>query len=85
MHIIFGGEYSLNINDWKVIQMQNDVKYIKRNTMHKNAANWSLVIDVFLVLLSFVLDRIFEDKEITSCLWIVIAISGCSNSKEIAA
>ena len=66
----------MNINDWKVIQMQNDVKYIKRNTMHKNAANWSLVIDVFLVLLSFVLDRIFEDKEITSCLWIVIAISG---------
>jgi hypothetical protein len=66
----------LNINDWKVIQMQNDVKYIKRNTMHKNAANWSVVIDVFLVLLSFVLDRIFENEEITSCLWIIIAISG---------
>lgn len=66
----------LNINDWKVIQMQNDVKYIKRNTMHKNAANWSLVIDVFLVLLAFVLDRIFGDEEITNYLWVIIAIIG---------
>ena len=66
----------MNINDWKVIQMQNDLKYIKRNTMRKNAANWSLVVDVFLVLLAFVLDRIFATGKVTNCLWIIIAISG---------
>ena len=67
---------TLNINDWKVIQMQNDLKYIKRNTTRKNAANWSLVVDVFLVLLAFVLDRIFEKNTIGNCIWIIIAISG---------
>lgn len=56
--------------------MRNDVKYIKRNTMGTNAANWSLVIDVFLVLLAFVLDRTSGDLQSINTLWIAIAICG---------
>lgn len=66
----------MNINDWKVIQMRNDVKYIKRNIMGSSAANWSLVVDVFLVLLAFVLDRIFGKSEGFNVWWVVIAAIG---------
>jgi len=66
----------MNINDWKVIQMRNDVKYIKRNVKGTSAANWSLVVDVFLVLLAFVLDRIFSNEEKINCVWVTIAILG---------
>ena len=66
----------MNINDWKIIQMRNDVKYIKRNAVGNNAANWSLVVDVFLVLLAFVLDRIVGDPQEVNALWIVIGACG---------
>lgn len=66
----------MNINDWKIIQMRNDVKYIKRNAVGNNAANWSLVIDVFLVLLAFVLDRIVDNPQEINALWIVIGACG---------
>lgn len=68
----------MNINDWKIIQMRNDVKYIKRHAVGNNAAGWSLVIDVFLVLLAFTLDRIFSDSstETISAMWIAIAVGG---------
>ena len=56
--------------------MRNDVKYIKKNIMVNNAANWSLVVDVFLVLLAFVLDRIYNENASISTLWVVIAICG---------
>lgn len=66
----------MNINDWKIIQMRNDVKYIKRKASGGSAANWSLVIDVFLVLLAFALDRTSGAEETTNTYWIVIAASG---------
>lgn len=66
----------MNINDWKIIQMRNDVKYIKRNAVGNNAANWSLVVDVFLVLLAFVLDRIVDDPQEINALWILIGACG---------
>ncbi len=66
----------MNINDWKIIQMRNDVKYIKRKVIGNNAANWSLVVDVFLVLLAFVLDRSVGEQETPHVLWIVIASCG---------
>lgn len=66
----------MNINDWKIIQMRNDVKYIKRNAVGNNAANWSLVIDVFLVLLAFILDRIVDNPQEINALWIVIGACG---------
>ena len=66
----------MNINDWKVIQMRNDVKYIKRNIMGNSAANWSLVVDVFLVLLAFVLDQIFGETEGFNVWWVIIATAG---------
>ena len=56
--------------------MRNDVKYIKRNAVGNNAANWSLVVDVFLVLLAFVLDRIVDDPQEVNALWIVIGVCG---------
>lgn len=68
----------MNINDWKLIQMRNDVKYIKRRAMGNNAASWSLVVDVFLVLLAFVLDRFFSDSNVDNIniLWVIIGIVG---------
>lgn len=66
----------MNINDWKIIQMRNDVKYIKRKAVGGNAANWSLVIDVFLVLLAFALDRTSGVEETTNTHWTVIAAFG---------
>lgn len=66
----------MNINDWKIIQMRNDVKYIKRKALGNNAANWSLVVDVFLVLLAFVLDRSAGKQETPQIFWTIIAICG---------
>lgn len=68
----------MNINDWKTIQLQNDVKYIKRNSIRSSAANWSLVVDVFLLLLAFVLDNIFSEstEQTYNLVWIVIAFLG---------
>lgn len=56
--------------------MRNDVKYIKRNTVGNNAANWSLVVDVFLVLLAFILDRIVGDAQEVNILWVIIGACG---------
>lgn len=58
--------------------MRNDVKYIKRNVKGSNAANWSLVIDVFLVLLAFTLDRTIGDNNTVNTIWIIISICGVS-------
>ena len=44
--------------------------------MGTNAANWSLVIDVFLVLLAFVLDRTSSELQSINTLWIAIAVCG---------
>lgn len=66
----------MNINDWKTIQMRNDIKYIKRNTTGNNAASWSLVIDLFLVLLAFVMDQIHGEAEPCNIWWIIIAACG---------
>ena len=63
----------LNINDWKIIQMRNDLKFIKRNAIRNNAANWSLVVELFLVLLAFVLDRSVADSQKVNTIWGVIA------------
>lgn len=44
--------------------------------MGNSAANWSLVVDVLLLLLAFVLDRIFGDAEGFNIWWAVIAVGG---------
>ena len=59
----------LNINDWKIIQMRNDLKFIKRNAIRNNAANWSVVVELFLVLLAFVLDRSVADNQKVNTIW----------------
>lgn len=68
----------MNINDWKTIQTRNDIKYIKRKLTGSSAASWSLVFDVFLLLLSFVLDNIYEDRCRTNIVWVIIAILGAA-------
>lgn len=66
----------MNINDWKTIQTRNDIKYIKRKLMGSSVANWSLVIDVFLLLLAFVLDCIFAEQDSPNVIWVIIGICG---------
>lgn len=70
----------MDINDWKTIQMQNDIKLIKRRLKVSTAANWSIVFDVFLILLAFVIDRSLAGKENTienlNCVWAIIALLG---------
>lgn len=56
--------------------MRNDIMHIKRSIIHSSAANWALLVDVFLVLLSFVLDRIFDKNKGLNVFWIIIAIIG---------
>ena len=68
--------YILNINDWKIIQMRNDLKFIKRKAMGNNAANWSLVIDILLVFLAFALERIIHDEGAINVIWIVVVSFG---------
>lgn len=57
--------------------MRNDVKYIKKNISGNNAVSLSLLVDVFLVLLAFSLDRVFGDEtEKVDALWVCVAIFG---------
>lgn len=66
----------MNINDWKIIQMRNDVKYIKNSTKNSEASNLSLVIDLILVLVAIVVERACDDSEKLNIVWIIITTFG---------
>ena len=67
----------MNINDWKTIQLQNDIKRIKQNFEYTTIANWSILFEVFLVLLSFVLDNIFTDpNDMQTIRWVWAILGG---------
>lgn len=65
-------------SDWKTVQINKDIKFIKSRLAVNEASNWALVIDVFLVLLAFVWSQIFEDHSSKCVNWamIIIAITG---------
>lgn len=71
------------INDWIAIQTRKDITYIRRNLEH-NSINYAIFADMFIAVLSFVLDHVFWtvtdsdtgkiEQVAPSWYWIVIAI-----------
>ena len=70
-----------SINDWLTIQTRKDLTYIKRSLEHK-AVNYAIFADMFIAILSFVLDHIFWKGEpeggativAPSWYWIIVAL-----------
>ena len=66
----------VNINDWQTIQTRNYVKKIKESISSAKATDWAIVIDIFLLLVSFLLDKIYEESEIPKCVWSILLLAG---------
>ena len=70
--------HGININDWQTIQTRNYVKRIKESVVVSKPTDWAITIDIFLLFVAFLLDRIFADSPngISRCTWIVIFAVG---------
>ncbi len=66
----------MNINDWQTIQTRNDIKYIKRVLPLTPSVSWSIIIEIFLVLLSFTLDKCLDPQIEANYIWIIVAATG---------
>ena len=70
--------HDININDWQTIQTRNYVKRIKESVAASKPTDWAITLDIFLLFISFTLDRIFSDSPICipRYIWIIILATG---------
>ena len=68
----------ISINDWQTIQTRNYIKRIKESTTVSKASDWAIVLDVFLLFVSFLLDRLFADSPtyVPRYIWLIILFLG---------
>lgn len=66
----------MSINDWQTIQTRNYVKKIKESLSTPQATEIAIIVDVVLILFSFLLGKIFEDTKISNVTWLIIMAAG---------
>lgn len=71
---------SMNINDWQTIQTRNYVKEIKESITRVKSTDWAVLIDVLLLLIAFLLDKIFDNSTLSRGIWIGLLIIGVAGS-----
>lgn len=64
----------ISINDWQTIQSRKEIQGIKKIIRNEKAVNWSILLELFLLTVSFCLDNIFADSVNTNWLWILFSI-----------
>ena len=64
----------MNINDWQTIQTRNYVKEIKDSITKVKSTDWAVFFDVLLLLIAFLLDKIFDDSKLSKGIWIGLLI-----------
>lgn len=65
----------ITINDWQTIQSRKEIQNIRRIVRSDKSINWSIVFELFLIVLGFCFDNVFTDKQAPQWVWVAISVT----------
>lgn len=64
----------ITINDWQTIQSRKEIQSIRKTMRDERVVDWSILVELFLLVVGFCLNNIFGTEDGAKRIWIILSV-----------